>query len=972
MTSAQGVAAEEAVREALAAIAGIPADAAARLSPVARRLRLGCGERLSAHATVASETYYFIQRGRLSVVVEPERGARSALVFGSKVRHDAAHVALLLPGELLSDGFFAEAVGVPVGAERVDVVALIETELVALPQNELATVLARWPRWRARLAATVSAVRARVAAQEHPARRVAQEFCLRHGLAAARGLKAIDLERCIGCDACEQACAARHGVSRLVRHGATLGRLCLASACRQCDDPRCVEACGFHAISDGADGVIQIDPRACMGCRGCMNACPNGALEMVETPYTAADFPQPIPQTDRAGQTNVPGLYLVGDAAGDGLIKLAINAGHRAAAHLAARAKAAAAASHDVAVVGAGPAGLSAALACKELGLDYVLFEKGDIASTIRAYPKSKLVMAEPAHLPLYGQLWLQNSSKEQLIETWLSIVARTGLKVTTGTEITAVEPDAGGGFVLRAGERAVTARTVVLCTGNRGSPRKLGVPGETPQRVRYALSDAEEFVGLAVLVVGGGDSAVEAALALVAVPGTRVTLSYRRSAFARIKPGNKTRLDRAVAQGHLRLMLGSTVSSIETRTVVLESTKGPVTLQNDVVFAMLGADPPTTFFREAGIDIVQPGTPEMAELAVGRGTRQFASVCDRCAGHADRACMAACPTQALRDLEPSSVYAHLGAERAEAPLDLSPFIDGFDAPRISPQSARFGTTAAWLGLVLTLAVGFEVLVRRLLPEASALAWWARRVGSQIALEVSSGRGLGHALGYVGALMMLAAAFYPLRSRTPFGRWLGPKSVWLGVHIAMGLVGPALVTYHTLLKLDRWPVLGFYGMWLVVLTGVVGRYVATWASRTLGLVEFELEALASSRQRLFEAWRGVPGRTAVFAEEASKLDRVPVGSGVTAPLWLWWGELQSALRLTRWHRRARAWGAGYDLRRETLRVFARREAAHHKRATYQILRGSALIWRRIHLIVTILMFLLSAAHVVVALLYKAW
>jgi thioredoxin reductase len=264
---------------------------------------------------------------------------------------------------------------------------------------------------------------------------------------------------------------------------------------------------------------------------------------------------------------------------------------------------------HDVAVVGSGPAGLSAAIAARHAGLDVVLLEQGTLAETISKYPRRKLLLAEPVKVPLYGDLWVADASKEELLEIWSRAVERSGIRVLAHRRVEEIEP-AGEVFFLRAGAETFAARRVVLAMGRRGTPRRLGVPGEEKAKVFYDIVEMEAFAGQRVLVVGGGDSAIESALGLANQPHTPVTLSYRGDTFARVKDRNRAKLEAAVAAGKVTALLGSTVREIRDDVVVLEHEGHAHVLPNDVVIVRIGGEAPYPFLERIGIRIVRKEIP--------------------------------------------------------------------------------------------------------------------------------------------------------------------------------------------------------------------------------------------------------------------------------------------------------------------------------------------------------------------------
>jgi thioredoxin reductase (NADPH) len=799
----------------------------------------------------SEEHYWFVVAGQIALTLDRSRPA--PVVEGQRTffknRKDAEvdHLAFFTANDFYSDGSLFGAADEQ--GTRVECVALIESDVAGFPRSLLARTMRANGAWAREMNERNAALRAHYQHHKNPDVHVAQEFFLRYGYSFATTLKVIDLERCISCNACEDSCAARHGTARLDRRGPVLGQLAFPISCRTCADHRCVAACGFDAIAYTDAAEVRVDKAKCVGCTACQAACPNDVITMVKVPYGLEDFPSPMPDTNPSGETNVPGLYLVGEASGDALIKMAINSGRRAMEDVArslSQPKSGDVA--DVVIVGSGPSGLSAALTAKEKQLSYVLLEKGTIASTIRNYPRHKVVMAEPAHIPLFGDLWLRDTTKEELIEKWNEIITRTGLEVRCNEGVEKIEK-VGELFDVRTANGSYRARRVVLATGNRGAPRRLGVPGEREPRVSYVLTEPEEFAGRHVLVVGGGDSAVEAAMSLADVPGTKITLSYRRDSFGRIKARNKSRLDEMTASGKIEVILKSKVIRLEERAVALDVEGGePRTIENDVIFALLGAEPPTKMFEAAGINILQPGSEGMAKLAKSRGERYYASKCDHCTGHDDQACITACPTEAIFEVKPEALFAAVGDATKRGVFSAEPFLEGFGGTARKTVLERIAPIAAMFAVIATAAIGIECFLRALFPEASALYAWQKLRGVAPEVVFSSSAGLGFHLGITGTTLMVLTALYPLHTRIALFRRLAKTPLWLATHIFAGIAGPFLVTYHTKLKLDRWPAIAFWSMWAVVLSGLIGRFVYTWIRKSGGLAELERRTLARSKR----------------------------------------------------------------------------------------------------------------------------
>jgi thioredoxin reductase (NADPH) len=356
----------------------------------------------------------------------------------------------------------------------------------------------------------------------------------------------------------------------------------------------CVSACPERAIGV-VDGLARlVDPAACIGHGACVAACPFDAIQLVfGTEKRGVDIPQVGPDF----QTNVPGVFIAGELGGMGLIAKAAGQGQRAMSSIGRRRGAAN--ELDVVIVGAGPAGLAASLAAKELGLRYVMLEQeATFGGSILHYPRRKLTMTSPMKLPLVGRVSWREVRKEALVEFWTDVVRRQELKVRFREPMIAIERD-GESFVVPTPRARYRARNVLLSLGRRGTPRKLGVPGEELPKVVYRLVDSSQYSGRRVLVVGGGDSAIEAALAVAAEPGTQVALSYRNAAFDRIKPKNRQRLE---STRGIRVLFESKVVRISPTSVEMEQRGQPVNLANDDILVCAGGELPTALLKSIGV----------------------------------------------------------------------------------------------------------------------------------------------------------------------------------------------------------------------------------------------------------------------------------------------------------------------------------------------------------------------------------
>ena len=388
--------------------------------------------------------------------------------------------------------------------------------------------------------------------------------------------------------------------------------LCLG--CRSC-----VDACPEGEILGLVGGKAQlIDPTLCIGHGACRESCPQDAITLVlgtarrgvEIPHVESDF-----------QTNVPGIYVAGELGGMGLIRNAIVQGKQAVDAIAkcrkdgCKGDSAVDASLDLldrVIVGAGPAGIAASLRAKQLGLRFRVFDQDTLGGTVAHFPRGKIVMTAPVDLPLYGKVSFRETSKEALLELWSSVVKKTQLEIGFEERLLGIE-NKGSHKQVKTTRREYSARAVLLAIGRRGTPRKLGVAGEEQAKVVYRLAAPEQYRDQRVLVVGGGDSALEGALALAELGelgelgeegGAQTALSYRGDAFSRAKAKNRERVEAAERSGLLQVLLSSQVVEIGTDTVDVETPAGIKQLANDAVIVCAGGLLPTPLLREAGIEI--------------------------------------------------------------------------------------------------------------------------------------------------------------------------------------------------------------------------------------------------------------------------------------------------------------------------------------------------------------------------------
>jgi thioredoxin reductase (NADPH) len=376
------------------------------------------------------------------------------------------------------------------------------------------------------------------------------------------------------------------------------------------DLAQCIGCATCTAVCPEGDVLAMLGGKAmiangskCIGHGLCAEACPVGAITMVMgSPSMAAD----MPALTSEHETTIKNLFIAGELGGLALIKNAVNEGRECVDTIAKRLRAAASMPvpgvYDMLIVGAGPAGISASLRAIENQLSYLTLERDEVGGTIAKFPRQKLVMTSPVQFPTYGEFKKSEISKEQLLAFWDMVLNRADFNVCTDANVEHIRKGKDGIFTLSTSTNLYRARTLVLALGRAGTPRRLGVKGEELPKVMYRLIEADHYTGKNILVVGGGDSAVEAAMGLASQAGNEVTLSYRKTSFHRIKERNAKRIEEFMRRGKLNVIFESAPVEFRPDSAVLSVRGQLLVLRNDFVWIFAGGTPPTDFLKQIGI----------------------------------------------------------------------------------------------------------------------------------------------------------------------------------------------------------------------------------------------------------------------------------------------------------------------------------------------------------------------------------
>ena len=548
----------------------------------------------------------------------------------------------------------------------------------------------------------------------------------------------------------------------------------------------CLKACpegDILGIQKGTATLVHADH--CIGHGRCAAECPVQAIRLVMgTHERGVD----LPEVDEYFESSRPGVHVVGELGGMGLLRNAVRQGLHAAKRLdGILPKGGGGKAVDVVIVGAGAAGLATACALHEAGRSYRLLEQGTWGGTMYHYPRRKVVMTEPATIPGFGKIGKPIISKEELLETWGKAIEKIQVKVDEGTQVTGIDGE-DGAFAVHTTKGIIEARKVVLACGRRGTPRKMGVPGEELQKVTYGFTDAEQYGGRRVLVVGGGDSALEAAIQIAELGTSEVALSYRGAELGRARQANRDKLTALSEAGQLTLLLPSQIKYVTETEVRLEWDGREMRLPNDDIIVNIGGDPPDGFLKKAGV-----------EMRRYKGEQ-------------------------------------LGAKTGEDYVSEQEM-------KMRRRLRRTLALYACLGATIVAYLAYKGWGYYQLTTMG-------RLRSPMHGAFKSAGPWGHGVGMVATAFMLSNFLYPVRKRTRSLTGLGDIRDWLNFHVFVGFMSPLVIAFHAAFQSNNLLATATaVALGIVVGTGLIGRFIYGLVPSVDGHAE-ELELISGRFERL--------------------------------------------------------------------------------------------------------------------------
>lgn len=673
------------------------------------------------------------------------------------------------------------------------------------------------------------------------------------------------------------------------------------------DPDKCIGSLSCTAVCPEGDilGVVDgkaalINPSACIGHGKCEVECPVDAIQLV---FGSAKKGVDLPQTNEFFESSRPGIHIVGELGGMGLIKNAITQGLQVARHLGPKLKTQQSELDDVVIVGAGPSGLATALGCKEQGLKFRVVEQETFGGTISHYPRQKIVMTERIDLPYFGKFGAPLISKEQLLESWLEACNKADIRVNTGVKVESIKGE-DGNFTVFTTKGTLKAKKVVLAIGRRGSPRKMGCPGEELEKVTYRLIDAQQYEGARVLVVGGGDAALEAAIQIAEESDAEVALSYRQPEFGKAREANKRRFKELTEQGRVFAFMASTVKQVKGDSVTLDKGGKLIDLPNDFIIACLGGEVPTEFLTKQGVDMRKFHGEGLGGAKAKRGS-------------------------ALLD----------GKEKSHRRLAFTLFVLGA------------------LIVAALFVIGWDYYK---LEAAQRLLHPAHKF-------LKPAGPWGHGVGIVSTIVMMSNFIYAIRKRWGRLKGVSTIRTWLTFHQFVGFLSPLVIVFHAAFQSkNHLATLTAGSLSIVVLTGIVGRFIYGLVPSGDGKAG-ELDELSRRWQRLSERLGGAAASLAAPAEVetliASAVTRPESGSLIAFLFKLPSQRMSDARHL----RHVRGMFPTPAHARDFAESFQKLRKLQAQVSFYRSLKALLSSWRVFHVVLAVLLVFLIAAHIGVSL-----
>jgi thioredoxin reductase/Pyruvate/2-oxoacid:ferredoxin oxidoreductase delta subunit len=527
----------------------------------------------------------------------------------------------------------------------------------------------------------------------------------------------------------------------------------------------CLKSCpegDILGIVNGAARLIHADH--CIGHGKCAAECPVDAIKLV---FGTSERGVDLPMVDEYFESSRPGVHIVGELGGMGLIKNAVTQGLQVAERLAQTMPKGGGSSPDVVIVGAGPAGLAAALRLREAGRSFRVLEQGSFGGTVANYPRQKVVMTEPFQVPFYGKVSKKLISKEELLSTWQRALSKGNVGIDEGVKVTGIEGN-DGAFRVQTNRGSIDTRKVILATGLRGTPRKLGCKGEDLPKVTYRMTDPEQYEGCDILVVGGGDAALEAAMQLAEETDARVSISYRGENFAKCREKNRTKMAGLVQARRIRALMNSQVDAITENEVVLTVAGSPEVLPNDFVIVNVGGELPLEFLSNLKI----------------------------------------------------SLEKHFGEERKKP--KRGPVGDRRGLAREREERTSHRRSHVFYFLTGSLILGWLTLK----GWSYYLLSHPDRMASPLHDTLRPAGNWGHGVGIVATAFMMLNFLYPVRKRSRLLSGKGSIRSWLDFHMFVGFMSPLVIAFHAAFQSNNQLATGTAGaLLIVVLTGIIGRFI---------------------------------------------------------------------------------------------------------------------------------------------------